>query len=162
MVKVVQNIPTMLVYLPSQINVRTQVSFSVPGAPFTFNWSSNRHTLCKTQSVHHCPNPLSNYKCTAFVWLSFNAAPSSLFPPPVEPLSVHWGGFGGGDVRQEEAVGCWRAGSDRERIQATSRGQKLVPAGISELKCLFSRNTVCAQVYLRVLSSQVTDTFHWQ
>lgn len=72
MVKVVQNIPTMLVYLPSQINVRTQASFSVlRGAPFAFNWSSNRHRLCKTQSVHHCPNPLSNYKCTAFVWLSF-------------------------------------------------------------------------------------------
>lgn len=52
-------------------------------------------------------------------------------------------------------MGCWRAGSDRERIQATSRGQKLVPTGISELKCLFTRNTVCAQVYLRVLSS------HW-
>lgn len=88
----------------------------------------------------------------------FNAAPSSLFLPPVEPLSVHFGGFGGGDVRQEEAVGCWRAGSNRERIQATSRGQKLVPTGISELKCLFTMNTVYAQVYLRVLSSHRSQT----
>lgn len=28
MVKVVQNVPTMLVYLPSQLNVRSQVGFS--------------------------------------------------------------------------------------------------------------------------------------
>lgn len=111
---------------------------------------SAKHNLCITvQILCQITNALLLFG------YPFNAAPSSLFPPPVEPLSVHCGGFGGGDVRQEEAVGCWRAGSDRERIQATSRGQKLVPTGISELKCLFTRNTVCAQVYLRVLSS------HW-
>lgn len=57
---------------------------------------------------------------------------------PAEPVSVQCGRFGGGVVRQEEAVGSGGTGSYREWIQTGSRAQALIPTGISELKYLFS------------------------
>ncbi len=55
---------------------------------------------------------------------------------PAEPVSVQYGRFGGGVVRQEEAVGSGGTGSHREWIQTSSRAQTLIPTGISELKTL--------------------------
>lgn len=64
-----------------------------------------------------------------FAWLS------RLRLSPAEPVSVRCGRSGGGDIREEEAVGSGGAGIYREWIQTGCRAQTLVSTGIS---CLFT------------------------
>lgn len=81
------------------------------GVSYSQSWNYN---CCRVVSCHnlcHCLSSLS----------------------PAEPDSVQCGRFGGGAVRQEEAVGSGGTGSYRERLQTGSRAQTLVPTGISEL-----------------------------